>query len=191
MRITADGEATEFADIPGTGPHVITPATALPSITDPVTIDGSAQSGNGNVCTRAIASRPSYKIVLDGTSAGTNTDGLTLADGADGSTIKGLNIRNFDKHGIEILGSADNTVACNFIGTGEDGATALGNACVVNSAWEVPDQVLALSDEVEELSRWLLSERSPMSTPDPRWDRLIYPIHEVENYLKAKAGSWW
>ncbi len=46
-------------------------------------------------------------------------------------------------------------------------------------------------DEVEELSQWLLGERSPMSTPDFRWDRLLYPIHEVENYLKAKAGSWW
>ncbi len=53
------------------------------------------------------------------------------------------------------------------------------------------EQGAAVLDEVEELSQWLLAERSPMSTPDPRWDRLIYPIHEVENYLKARAGSWW
>lgn len=45
--------------------------------------------------------------------------------------------------------------------------------------------------EITEVSRWLLAERSPMSTPDARWDRLLYPIHEVENYLKARAGTWW
>ena len=46
-------------------------------------------------------------------------------------------------------------------------------------------------DEIGEMCRWLLAERSPLSTPDSRWDRLLYPIHEVENFLKAKAGSWW
>ena len=46
-------------------------------------------------------------------------------------------------------------------------------------------------DEIDEVCSWLLAERSPMSTPDTRWDRLLYPIHEVENYLKARAGSWW
>jgi hypothetical protein len=46
-------------------------------------------------------------------------------------------------------------------------------------------------DEIDEVCRWLLAERSPVSTPDARWDRLLYPIHEVENFLKAKAGSWW
>ena len=46
-------------------------------------------------------------------------------------------------------------------------------------------------DEIGDVCRWLLAERSPLSTPDSRWDRLLYPIHEVENFLKAKAGSWW
>jgi hypothetical protein len=49
----------------------------------------------------------------------------------------------------------------------------------------------AVLREMTEVSRWLLAERSPMSTPDARWDRLLYPIHEVENYLKARAGTWW
>jgi hypothetical protein len=39
--------------------------------------------------------------------------------------------------------------------------------------------------QADELSRWLLSERSPLSTPDPRWDRLLYGIHSVEAYLRA------
>jgi hypothetical protein len=39
------------------------------------------------------------------------------------------------------------------------------------------------------LSRRLLAERAPMSTPDPRWDRLLYGIHSVEQYLRARAGA--
>jgi hypothetical protein len=37
------------------------------------------------------------------------------------------------------------------------------------------------------LSAWLLGERAPLSTPDARWDRLLYPVYEVEAYLKSRA----
>jgi hypothetical protein len=37
------------------------------------------------------------------------------------------------------------------------------------------------------LSRWLLAERSPLSAPDPRWDRLLYGIRAVEQYLRASG----
>jgi hypothetical protein len=37
------------------------------------------------------------------------------------------------------------------------------------------------------ISAWLTTERAPLSTPDRRWDRLLYPIHEVETYLRARA----
>jgi hypothetical protein len=39
------------------------------------------------------------------------------------------------------------------------------------------------------LSRRLLAERAPLSTPDPRWDRLLYGIHSVEQYLHARQGA--
>jgi hypothetical protein len=39
------------------------------------------------------------------------------------------------------------------------------------------------------LSRRLLAERAPISTPDPRWDRLLYGVHSVEQYLRARAGA--
>jgi hypothetical protein len=39
------------------------------------------------------------------------------------------------------------------------------------------------------LSRRLLAERAPISTPDHRWDRLVYGIHSVERYLRAAARS--
>ena len=36
------------------------------------------------------------------------------------------------------------------------------------------------------LSAWLVRERAPLATPDARWDRLLYPVHDVETYLKAR-----
>ncbi len=46
-----------------------------------------------------------------------------------------------------------------------------------------PDTV-ALAPRV---SAWLVDERAPLATPDRRWDRLLYPIHDVETYLRARA----
>ena len=53
--------------ISGTGVQTMTPATALPAATVPVTIDGTTQPG--------YSGKP--LIVLDGTSAGSDTNGLT------------------------------------------------------------------------------------------------------------------
>ncbi|MGH7645069.1 MAG: hypothetical protein ACREMR_05740 [Gemmatimonadales bacterium] len=36
-------------------------------------------------------------------------------------------------------------------------------------------------------SGWLYAERAPLTTPDTRWDRLLYPIHDVETYLNART----
>ena len=51
----------------------------------------------------------------------------------------------------------------------------------------------AASDEtleiVDMVSRWLLGERAPLALPDGRWDRMIYPIRDCEQYLKAIAPS--
>lgn len=44
----------------------------------------------------------------------------------------------------------------------------------------------AFSPERADLvSRWLLAERSPVALPDPRWDVLVYGIHECERYLNS------
>ena len=45
------------------------------------------------------------------------------------------------------------------------------------------------TESADLLSRRLLAERAPLSTPDPRWDRLLYGIHSVEQYLRARAGT--
>ncbi|HWA16943.1 MAG TPA: hypothetical protein VG817_10945 [Gemmatimonadales bacterium] len=45
-------------------------------------------------------------------------------------------------------------------------------------------ETIASADQV---SRWLLAERSPVSMPDPRWDRLLYGIRSVEQFLRATS----
>jgi hypothetical protein len=40
-------------------------------------------------------------------------------------------------------------------------------------------------DLADAISRRILAERAPISTPDHRWDRLLYGIHSVESYLRV------
>ncbi len=42
---------------------------------------------------------------------------------------------------------------------------------------------------VDEFSRWILAERSPLSTPDRRWDRQLYGMRAVERYLEAVSHA--
>ena len=55
---------------------------------------------------------------------------------------------------------------------------------------ERPPSEAAVADATA-VSRWLLAERAPLSAPDGRWDRLIYPVRQVETFLRAQAGGWW
>jgi hypothetical protein len=41
------------------------------------------------------------------------------------------------------------------------------------------------AEVADAISRWILTERAPLSAPDRRWDRLLYGIYSVEQYLKA------
>jgi hypothetical protein len=43
------------------------------------------------------------------------------------------------------------------------------------------------TEGADAISRWILAERAPVSAPDRRWDRLLYGISSVEQYLKARA----
>ena len=47
-------------------------------------------------------------------------------------------------------------------------------------------ETISMADEI---SRWLLGERAPLALPDSRWDRMIYPIRDCEQYLKSIAPS--
>lgn len=37
----------------------------------------------------------------------------------------------------------------------------------------------------DEVSRWVLAERAPVALPDARWDRMMYPVRDCEEYLRA------
>ncbi len=111
---TAGVQSIEFA-IPGTGVQTISPLTAFPTITDAVVIDATTQSGY-------TVSTP--MIEVSGLLAG-DTDGLKIT--ADGSTIRGLVINQFNGDGIEIIAGDGNTISDNFIGTDASGEIDLGN----------------------------------------------------------------
>jgi len=102
---------------------VTTGGNALPDIQSPVIIDGSTQPGNAEVCELDIAQRPPYRVVLDGDG---EDIGMRLELGSSGSTIRGLNMRNFFNT-IAIVRSDDNRIECNFIGTDETGTVAAPN----------------------------------------------------------------
>jgi hypothetical protein len=104
----------------------IKPAKALPTITDPVTINGYTQAG-ASANTLAEGNNAVLKVQLNGTNAGEFTDGLTIT--AANSTIKGLVINRFRGDGVDIFnpGATENKVEGNFIGTNADGSGSLGN----------------------------------------------------------------
>lgn len=111
--------------IAGIGPHVIRLTSALPTITDPVTIDGATQPG--------YAGTPLVR--LDGSSAPGGTDGLHVAAGA--STIRGVGISGFSGSGILVDGSGANNLTNNRVfSNGSDGIridTTAGNTVSRNS----------------------------------------------------------
>lgn len=95
-----------------TGAQTISILSALPALTDTAgtIVDGSSQPG-------FAAGAP--VITLDGTAAGTGTNGLQVQGGL--STILGLNVQNFDGDQIEISGGGnDSVLGCVLIGTGAD-----------------------------------------------------------------------
>ena len=80
--------------------------TALPTITDPVEINGTTQPGwsVGNPA-----------IVLNGQMSGPGADGLRITAG--GSTVLGLLIQGFGGAGIHLSSLGSNRIAGNVLGT--------------------------------------------------------------------------
>jgi hypothetical protein len=99
------------------GMHTIAIASALPSITQALAIDGSTEPD--------YAGQP--VIFINGVST-VNTHGITLAAGSGGSTIRGLSIGNLSGTGIGIsVGSSGNTIAGNYVGINLAGAAPNAN----------------------------------------------------------------
>lgn len=118
-------------DISGAPPYNIYPTSALPEITEPVTIDGSTE--------------PDYIdkpiIVIDGTGAGSNANGITITAG--NSTVRGLVINNFNDSGIKLINNGSNTIAGNYIGVDYSGS--VGNVGNYNNGiyiFESPSNII-------------------------------------------------
>ena len=127
------GGSIKFA-IPGGGAQTIALATQLPTISVPVTIDGTTQSGaKANTNSLTQGDNAVIRVTINATGAaaanGTAGAGLLLGEGSDNSTIRGLAIGGVSSGGgILILNSSNNTIAGCFIGTDATGTTALPNA---------------------------------------------------------------
>ena len=122
--------------IPGGGVKTISPASALPTITDPVTIDGYTQPGSTpNTNGPGLGDNAALKIELNGAAAGSGVPGLNIS--TTNSTVKGLVINRFSSYGIRLGGDGGHTVEGNFIGTDAAGSADLGNGSsgvIVNTA---------------------------------------------------------
>jgi uncharacterized repeat protein (TIGR01451 family) len=119
--LTAGLENSIF-QIPGTGPFTISPSSALPAITDSYTaVNASTQSGSS-----CAESGRTLMIAINGTSAGSNSAGLTI--NAANALVKGLAIGNFTDTGISANSAASNlSVKCNNLGLNTDGTSAMQN----------------------------------------------------------------
>ncbi|HET8786066.1 MAG TPA: NosD domain-containing protein, partial [Candidatus Limnocylindrales bacterium] len=110
------GTNTISFDIDPGGQQTIGLTATLPTIIDPVLIDGTTQPG---YLTAPL-------IEIDGAGAGDGVSGLTLGTGSDGSTIRALAVNGFAADGVRIF-SDGAVVEGSYIGLGLDGATGRGN----------------------------------------------------------------
>lgn len=104
----------------GSGHQTIQPASALPTITDPVIIDGTTQPGFAGVPV----------IELNGTNAGSGVNGLHITAG--GSTVRGLVINSFSEAGIFLTDGTANIIEGNYLGVDYTGTISLPNNYGIN-----------------------------------------------------------
>jgi hypothetical protein len=113
-----DANANAGADVInfsiGTGQQTIVLATALPVITDPVTIDATTQPGFAGV--PLIEVQPDRTLVFDG---------FKITSG--NSVLRGLVINRFRGHAVVLETGGGNVIEGNYIGTDATGTAGEGN----------------------------------------------------------------
>ncbi|MFO0804997.1 MAG: SdrD B-like domain-containing protein [Gemmataceae bacterium] len=113
---------------PSRNAFVIQPATNLPTITDPVIIDGYTQAGS-SANTLAAGNDAVIRVELDGSTSG----GSGIVIGGGRSTVRGLAIHSFGGAGIQIgfpskSDPGGSVVEGNFLGTDATGLARRGNS---------------------------------------------------------------
>ncbi len=122
-----DGDTIVF-DIAGTGPHVIAPTTALPAISESITINGACGTCDGAVLNSAAqwqGSNHNLEIIISGQLIGAVTNGLTISNGT--VQIRGLVINSWTGSGIYINGGANHIISGNVIGAVRQATSAAPN----------------------------------------------------------------
>lgn len=116
-------------DIPGAGPYNIALASALPVITDAVTIDGYTAAGSSP----NSAVNGSNATIMVRLSGSTGFSGLRFGAGSDNSLVRGLALNQFDNGillqnttGVAIEGNSIGAITANLTGILID-STANGN----------------------------------------------------------------
>ena len=136
VAVGAYGTADTIAfNIPGAGVHTIALASALPTVLNPVVIDGYTQPGSSaNTNGTTAGSNAVLTVELDMTLSGL-APGLNLTGGT--STLRGLVVNRAFGNAIALAGDG-NVIAGNFIGTNPAGTAAgpgnVGDGLFVNSA---------------------------------------------------------
>jgi uncharacterized repeat protein (TIGR01451 family) len=145
---SSGADTIQFA-IPGTGVHTITPTTALPTITDPVIIDGYTQQGSSvNTLPLDQGDNAVLLIEINGSGAGSSASGLTISAGT--TTVRGLVIDQFQQFGILLDTKGGDHIEGNFVGTDPTGLLArpngLANGDGILSDYGAPDMTFGGPD---------------------------------------------
>lgn len=98
----------------GNGVCTISPASALPAITEQVTINGYSPPGS-TPNTLATGNNAALKIELSGANAGAPAPGIRITGGSN-SVVKGLIINRWGSDGFNV-GASGNRIEGNYIGT--------------------------------------------------------------------------
>ena len=109
----------------GSGAQTITPASPLPTITEPITIDATTQPGFAGVPI----------IELDMSASSSNLTGLYIEAGQ--TTVRGLVVNGFQEAGIRLSVRGSNIIEGNYIGTDLSGTVdkvSSGDGVEINTA---------------------------------------------------------
>ncbi|WP_375560557.1 BspA family leucine-rich repeat surface protein [Bernardetia sp. OM2101] len=140
----------DFSIPTATPPYTISPvASALPTITEDIFIDGYSQFGS-LVNTNAVAGGTNAEplIEIEGSTIGGTTTGLTFTN--VNATVQGLVINRFGGEGISINGGTVNIYG-NFIGTDFTGSSSSSNGSGIRISGGINHQIGGTSSEFSNL----------------------------------------
>jgi hypothetical protein len=129
------GADTIVFNIPVAGVQTIALLSALPALTEPVTVDGYTQPGSSpNTNGPGLGDNSVHLILINGASAGGGSYAFTVSPGGSGSTFQGLVMDAFQTDGsgnggggFFLNGASGCMISGNFIGTDATGNAGLGN----------------------------------------------------------------